>query len=340
MSRLWSLLFVVAAACGGSSKPAPQAPLPADPAPVADKEPPPPDPEDAEAGEAAPPVAGPLDVTVEPPVVAVKLVSAGKGTKAPLRYAPTAGAKQAIEIAMDFTQKHTAPAELGGPGQQGSPTIVLTGEAETTAVDPAGKAAFVLTVSGVDARDVPGAPPDSSVPAEKLRAALQGVKGMTIKGDLGADGTVGALALHLDRGDGLGKQVMEMMQLSMPSWAVLPREPIGVGAKWTTTRDSTVLGKLPITIVTTYELVSRKGAAWTVKGAIAISGKDQQVEQGSITGIKGTGTAELAATAGALYPTIKTSQTTEFTATEGGQAIQLSLLTAGTVGAPAPAPTK
>ncbi len=329
LRRLWFLAFAVA--CGGSTAP-PVSPLPeAQPEPMVAKEPTPP----VEPAEAPAPPVGPLDVTVPAATIRLTLVSAGKGTRAPLRYAPTAGETQPVEITMDFTQKHTAPAELGGSGQSGSPTIVLRGAAATSAVDAAGAASYVVTVTGVDARDVPGAPPDTSVPADQLREALQSAIGMTMSGQLAADGTPAPIVMHVDKGDSLARQVMDMVQLSMPRWPQLPKEPIGVGASWTTSEDTSVLGKLPVTIVTTYKLVARTGATWTITGAIAISGADQQVDKGSISGIKGAGTSEIKLAAGALYPMFKAAQHTDFVASEAGQSIQLSLHTSGAITTPA-----
>lgn len=333
LRRLWFLAF--AAACGGSTPP-PVSPLPeTQPEPVVATEPAPP----VEPAEVPEPPVGPLDVTVPAAAIKLTLVSAGKGTRAPLRYAPKAGETQQVEVTMDFTQKHTAPAELGGSGQAGSPTIVLRGAAATSAVDAAGAASYVLTVTGVDARDVPGAPADTSVPAEQLREALQSAIGLTLTGQLAADGTPAPIVMHVDKGDSLARQVMDMVQLSMPRWPPLPKEPIGVGASWKTSEDTSVLGKLPVTIVTTYKLVARKGATWTITGAIAISGADQQVDKGSISGIKGAGTSEIKLAAGALYPTIKAAQHTDFVASEAGQSIQLSLHTSGAITTAAPAPT-
>src|SRR5262245_57941183 len=97
-------LLIAVAACGGSSKPPPSAPLPetkqATPAPASDgtaasqsKTAPE---ASAEAKPEAPAKpAGPVEVKLPALQTTVKIVSAGKGKKEPLRYTAKQGAKQA-----------------------------------------------------------------------------------------------------------------------------------------------------------------------------------------------------------------------------------------------------
>ena len=124
------LLVVAAVSCGGSQKPNNPPPLPET------KTEPPPETKPAPPEEKpAPPPLKPIDVSVAPPKSSVKLVSPGKGKRVALKLTPKQGGKQQVELALDFTEKQTAPAELGGASEHGLPTVVLTGDAEVKTVD-------------------------------------------------------------------------------------------------------------------------------------------------------------------------------------------------------------
>src|SRR5262245_35189719 len=100
------LLIAVLAACGGTSKPPPTAPLPGEakataaPAPAAETKP---AAEPVEAKPAPPP--SPVEVKIPAAQTTVKVVSGGKGKKEAVRYTAKPGTKQAIELAMDFAGK-------------------------------------------------------------------------------------------------------------------------------------------------------------------------------------------------------------------------------------------
>lgn len=319
MSRLSILLFAVVTACGGKSTPPPTTPLPADPAPV------------TEAKAEAPPEPvkppeplGPVEVKIPAAPVTVKLVSAGKGKKAPLRYTTKPGDKQQVELAMDFSAKQT---ESGTSQDQIVPTIVLVGEAETKTVDKDGNAAFTLTVNTTDARDVTG----SQIPAEKFRTVLGSLAGLTLSSSVGANGAVGDVTMRVEKPTDMSAGALELIRLTLPSFPVLPKEPVGVGAKWQATTTAKLADKLDVTQVTDYELVAQKGTTYTIKGKTKVTGVDQKMQGGDISGIKGTGSSEATLATGTLYPAYKTLLETEFTAAEAGKSMQFALKVGGAV---------
>src|SRR5262245_26400923 len=188
MSRLLVIL-AVAAACG-PSKPPPAAPPVAKQAATAPAAAPPqvqPSSQIDDAAAAMPVPSGPIEVKVAAPQTSVKLVSDGKGKKQLLRYAARPGAKQDLEVAMDFSGKQDADEDI-------EPTIVLLCQAETRAVDKDGSADLVLTVTGFDVRPVAG----SSTPIDKFKAALGRLTGLTISGKRAANGAAGEVALRID----------------------------------------------------------------------------------------------------------------------------------------------
>jgi hypothetical protein len=298
MARL-SLIFLLAAACGGSSKPAQLAPLPDEPKPAAPAPAPAPPPP---APPAPPP---PVEATLPAAQTTVKLVAGGRGKKAPLRYTPKAGTKQALELTMDFAGQQDTQ-------QQIVPTIVLAAEAETAAVAADGATDFSVKVTGTDARAVEG----SSVPLDKFKPVLASLEGLTFGGKRDATGVVGDLALKIEQPKQGAADALDLVRLTLPQVPVLPKEAIGVGAKWTATTIVKLANQIDVTQVTEYELVGHKDTSWTVKGKTKVSGKEQDIDGGKakISDIKGTGTSELTIADGTLYPTYKSAMETSFKA--------------------------
>jgi len=317
MRRLLPLILV--AACGGTSKPASTAPLPdeakAAPPPAAKPDPAP----VAEPAKPAPP-AGPVEVKIPAVQTTVKVVSGGKGKKEALRYTAKQGAKQAVELSMDFSGKQDTD-------EQTVPTIVLIGEAETRAVDKDGNAEYTVTVTGTDARTVTG----SKVPVDKFKAVLGSLAGLTIGGTIGTTGVAGDVTLRIEKPQENAADTLELLRLTLPTLPVLPKEAVGVGAKWQSTTTAKLADRLDVTQVTDYELVAHSGSTWTIKGTTKVSGKDQDIEDSKVSAISGTGTSETTIAAGVLYPTHKASLETQFKAQDKDKSSQFVIKVGGAV---------
>jgi len=320
MRRSLFVILVAASACGGSQKSTtPPPPLPEPQAEAKPAEPP--KAEEPKAAEAPPVPKGPVELTLPAPQVTVKLVSPGKGKKAKLAVAPKAGDKQAIELTLDFAGKQS----LAGQGEQQNiaPTVVLLADAEAKEVAD-GTTKFQLTISGVDARDVAGA----QNTGEEFKEELQTLTGATIAGAVNANGSTSDLTLRVEKPDQKTLGAMDLLGMSlMPMWPVLPAEPIAPGAKWTVTQTATVAGRLAVTHTTDYQLVSKKGKVWTIKGNTKVTGSEQEIEQAKFGGIAGTGSTEATLNEGSLLPAAKRSVKTDFTATaEAGPDQKVSLV--------------
>lgn len=326
MSRLSSLLVVVVAACGGSPKPSPGVPLPEDtkPAPAPDATPAAPAAAATPAAPAPPPTA-PLDVKVPALDTTVKLVSSGTGKKQAMRYTLKPGAKQTVEFAMDFTGKQDTDTKV-------VPTLVLTGEAETKAVDPDGNAEFAVTITSTDARAVEG----SQIPIDQFKKALGALSGLTIGGKLNATGTAGELTLHLDNAPAELGEALQLIQLTLPRLPVLPKDAIGVGARWQSVTPAKLIERLDVTQTTEYQVTAHKGATWTITGKTTVAGKDQEIEGAKITGISGTGTSETTIADGVMYPSHKGSLETQFKVSDKDKSATVVLKVGGAVTPKAP----
>jgi hypothetical protein len=331
VSRL-SWITVVAVACGGTSKPPPTAPLPEDkPAAgsAASAAPGAPDPAAAKSAtvDPTPPTApaGPLEVKIAAHEATIKIVSAGSGKKEAVRYGAKAGTKQALELAMDFAGKQDTEEKI-------VPTIVLTGEVETKSIDKDGNSDYTLTVTGTDARAVTG----SQVPIQDFKTVIEVLSGLTIGGRLGATGVASETTLRIDKPQSNTADTLELLRLTFPTLPVLPKEAIGVGARWQSTSLAKLADRLDVTQVTDYELVAHTGKTWRIKGTTTVTGKDQEIDGAKISAISGSGTSETTLAAGALYPTHKSSLQTQFKASEKDKSTSLTIRVGGAVTPKAP----
>jgi hypothetical protein len=323
-SGMRPLLIVAAFAACSSPKPpaAPQTPDPkAVATPAASTAPDP-----AGSAEVRPAAsAGPVEVKIPPAQTTVKLVSDGQGKKQVLRYGARPGARQTVEVAMDFTGRQDTE-------EATAPTIVLICDARTGNVDKDGAADYTLTVTGADARPIAG----SDRTSQDLKPALAGLAGLTIAGKRGANGATGEVTLRLEHPPASGDDALGLIRETLPVLPVLPTQPVGLGAKWQSTTAARLADKLDITQVTDYEIVAHEGASWTIKGMTRISGKDQKIDNAAISAIAGTGTSETTIADGAAYPVHKEQLETTFKASDPesadpGKSVQFTIKVGGAV---------
>ena len=266
----------------------------------------------------------------------MKLVDPGRGKRTALKLTPKQGDKQAVELALDFTTKQSNPDGTPGPDQI-APTIVLAGDAEVQAAGTDDAASVTWTVSSADARDVTG----ELRKADEVRPALQAFKGLRVITDVHSNGDSKAV-IHLDNMDPALIDVLKVLVLSYPSFPALPKEPIGVGAKWTATLDTMMMDALSLTETTTYEVLAHKGPAWTIKTTTKIAGKDQEIAQTKLQKITGTGSGQITITEGVLFPKASWKRARAFTAVTDKGKVDVALestavITPGEATAAAPA---
>ncbi|HET9993517.1 MAG TPA: hypothetical protein VFQ65_33500 [Kofleriaceae bacterium] len=300
-----TLIALLIAACGGPAKPTTPPPtLPEDkkpePAPVAEAPKPAPPPKDPD----------PIDVPIATGKATYKLASAGKGQKAVIKIGGTQGAKQQLELAVDFAGKQVAPVDLGGTQEDVAPTLVLASALEVGDVDKDG-AKFKVTFTGVDARDRKGA----KATKEQFKKSLDVLAGVQLSGQVAPSGQLSNLSLHVQKPNDQTMAALELVRISlMPMWPIVPSEAIGVGAKWTVTTTTSIADRIEATQTTDYEVVSHKGTAWVLKGKTKLDGKDQQIKDTKFEKIAGTGGVDVTLTDGAFVPQSAATVTNDFTA--------------------------
>lgn len=213
----------------------------------------------------APPPPAPTDVAVLAP---------GAAPRAVVRYAVPRGATSTIELATDWTV-------TAGEMTSTLPTIVTSFEIACDDVAPDGT--MKLHAKVVDAAAHGRA--DSKIDPASIASELEPLRGMVLAMSLAPDGRAaratveaGAKAPSPQVTEQLNALAASVSQLAMS----LPTAPIGVGARWRTSRTITQ-GGLALTAVTTVDVTSldASGVGFTLSSQI--HGADQTITQNGLS---------------------------------------------------------
>ena len=208
----------------------------------------------------------------------VKLVSAGKDAKAPLRFTAKKGMKKALTTTM--TRGIAMQMGANAAPTQKIPPIQMVVDLKVTDVTAEGdiRYEFVLRQPTVIAKGADKMVVDAMKEAVKGMAGLNGYAVVTNRGfTKEADVAVPATANQQTR------QLVESLKQSMTQIAApVPEEAVGVGAKWDT---STTISQNGLTIVqtATNELTSLKGNKASLKITIKQSAKPQKITTNGVT---------------------------------------------------------
>ncbi|MEZ4363471.1 MAG: hypothetical protein R3B48_25070 [Kofleriaceae bacterium] len=315
-------LLACAVACGGSSgsnsNTIPDSKL--DPAAGAPQAEPAPPTEPAPPAEPAPPPppAEPVTMVLPAPKTTVKLLSPGKGARAPLRVAPTASSKQQVELIMDATIEQAPVGQQ--PQTVTMPTVVLSGTGEATAVAADGASTYHTVIDAVDARDRA----NQSIPPAALKTQISSLLGMTVDGTVTAAGGVGETTYRIEKPEHTTAGALESLKLMLPTWVPLPAVPVGVGARWEVTEESEING-IATTHVTTYKLVSRNKDGATISGETKVTGANQTLQGVEVSEISGSGHVDAVFAPGALYPKLTSTVSTKVRLKQGTEDLTIDM---------------
>lgn len=205
-------------------------------------------------------LAAPAVATAAAPTV--KLVKAGDGAKAPLRYALKAGARDTMVMTMRMTMQISADgAKMPAVTM---PDIIFDVGVKVASVDPKGVATCTFDFGKVRAAaGVKGIDEGMVKQLDTMLAKLAGLKGhasFTPRGEV-LDSGVDATAVK----DPALRQMIDSFESSFAQATTpLPAQPVGVGAVWTATQAIEANG-IKLNQVATFELVSRKADRFEVK---------------------------------------------------------------------------
>lgn len=218
----------------------------------------------------------------------LKLLSAGKGPKQPLRLAPKQGTRSTIEVVSKGTKARGAIGKLGRPETLPSTSMVL--DAEVTRVEPNGDVRVDVTYRKLDVRVPKGTPPERAREAQSQLQALVGAKGYTVVSNLGTTKQSGhippenaspQLKQQLEAYQGIQNQIM----------CPLPQEAVGIGARWQLTTNVTApaeTGALVVNQTAIFNLVELSGTRGKLAITLRQTGKSTDGQLTTSTTGKGT----------------------------------------------------
>jgi len=245
-----------------------------------------------------------------PPPTDVVVVAPGAAPQHALRYAVPKGAKSTIEMSIDW--KVTA-----GEITSALPTIVTT--LDIACDDVAADGTMKLRAKVIDASAHERT--DSQVAPASITSLLEPLKGTTLTLTLAPDGRVAPPTVEAGTTP-LSPAVTEQLQALAASFQQLamslPTAPVGVGAKWRTSRKIQQSG-LALTTVTTVDVTGLDATTASFTLGSEVHGADQTVTQSGVavevkdvTGTaQGKGTIDLAkgVTTGELHFDLRSQMT-------------------------------
>jgi ABC-type cobalt transport system substrate-binding protein len=226
----------------------------------------------------------------------VKLLEPGAEPRQVLRLHPQAGDKQTLEFTVK-TAVETAVGEMQTPATK-LPALTMNMDMTVKSVSAGGDISYEMVVNDASFADDPEVMPKV---AEAMKAALAGVKGLSVTGTLSSRGFYTATSVKAPAGaDAQSRRAIDTIKETISTIATpLPEPAVGVGAKWETGRKLKTQG-MNIDQTTTYEVVSIEDQRVTLKGVITQRAANQKVENASMPGIKveltkmtGAGSADL-----------------------------------------------
>ncbi len=243
-------------------------------------------------GEAPPPPeSAPFVTDLDVDVEAVTLVTPGKGKRAPLTLTAAADSRQ--PVAYQISAHAISDDGTGKPAEADQPTLYLRGTAAVTLVEPSGRFRYALTIEEATASG-PGTTP-------ALTTGMATLVGAVFSTAVDPDGRVAARKVEVARPIPTTPLVIGQVAQSMDTFVALPTAPIGVGATWTSTYPTHLLGQ-EVVVTVRSKLVSRKGPVAVISSETAIAPIVQAVAGG--TGrLEAKGMITTVITAGRLLPT-------------------------------------
>jgi hypothetical protein len=204
----------------------------------------------------------------------LKLLSAGKGPRKPLRYGFQTGTSDRAVMTMAMSMKNTMPA-----GTFGSMDIVIPTVETDMTINMGEKKGeehlFLFAIDDLRALDRSGVMPGV---IEAMQGMLDKMKGMTGSGLISARGITRDSSFLIPAG--IAPEVRAMLEQTEDSVdqmsAPLPVQAVGVGARWQTRLDS-VRGDIKLSQTATYKVLAIRGDQVQVEVIITQHARPQTV---------------------------------------------------------------
>ncbi|MBK9035265.1 MAG: hypothetical protein IPL61_29100 [Myxococcales bacterium] len=199
-----------------------------------------------------------------------KLDAPGKKQRAPLVL--TAAVDSAQPIAYQMSGRAVSDDGTGKRVEADQPTLTLRGAAKVVAIEPSGRFRYQFTVAEATATGPGTTPP--------LASGMASLVGAVFASGVEPDGRVAEYAVAVEHPIPTTPVVVGQVAQSMTTFVALPTEPIGVGATWSSTYPTSIVGQA-VTVIVRSKLVSRKGAVAVISSETAIAPIAQAVAGGT-----------------------------------------------------------
>lgn len=208
----------------------------------------------------------------------VELLNAGTEPRREIRFKPTVNQKQIATMTMNMDMA-TSIADQSFP-KVNLPATVMTMDTVVTQVDANGDIHYQFSYSDVDVVGNTTVPPKA---LEEIRSQIKKMVGT--KGSVIVDnrGQTKASSFVLPEGiDENLKKMMEQMSNSLDQMSLpLPKEAIGIGAKWRVSSSHPLSG-MNLTQIATYKLVNLQDNVATLDLSIEQHAKQQKLNQAGL----------------------------------------------------------
>ncbi|HVV01782.1 MAG TPA: DUF6263 family protein, partial [Verrucomicrobiae bacterium] len=240
-----------------------------------------------------------------PSGVSLRLIDAGSAPRHQLRYRAAPGQRETLIMTMTMT----IDMKTGNMESTAMKVPAITTTVEVTPGSPAANGDIPYSILFKDASisDDANAMPQI---AEALRASLDDLRGMTGSGVLSPNGMSRRIKLNLPGGTNARfQQTMDQMQEMLARGMVaLPREAVGVGAKWEVKMPVKTQG-MAIAQTAEYQIISLQGDHATLRSSVSQTANRQQVSNPAMPGVKfdltrmtGSGSGEMMVDFSKLLP--------------------------------------
>jgi hypothetical protein len=184
----------------------------------------------------------------------VELLEAGNEPRQELRFQPQANAKQTATMTMNMDMQMS----VGGQSapKVDLPATVITIDTLVTQVDSNGDIHYKFSYSHVDVANSATLPPQA---LEAMRSQMKKMVGMNGSAIVDNRGNTKSAHLVIPKGlDPSMKQVTEKLSASLDQISSpVPKEPVGIGAKWRVTSSPRLSGTT-LRQTATYQLMNLK----------------------------------------------------------------------------------
>lgn len=203
------------------------------------------------------------------------LLDEGAAPRYALRYQIPVGTKQSLDMVMDI--------DMNIPGLVGEmimPRMIMVTDLEVTKVDSDGSMHMDMVFTDVRVEDRPGS---MAGVAGAMQGEIDAMKGMKMSQVLAPNGRVKDMKVDTAN---LPPQMQEQMKQAEQAvdqmTAILPDQPVGMGARWRV--EQTVRqGGIKMNMAATYEVVEISEGHAKIKTQIEMSAPEQTVTQNGIS---------------------------------------------------------